>query len=319
MNTATRTPTFRCDCELGAVLVAFSRVTQQTVERLNAYEQKLRQFNMIRTGFRMTQPSTSQSMSQRVNATNVPLYADETKSLTAREKDIAEQRFIVPVSRKTPLSLTKMVSLPSLGNIVLNIAISIISSEISKRLSKDTCCERLLAEFKKFADKDRTHVREARERLISLLGTDRAVEELVRHVENAPGRSLPGKIYETIRSEYGPHGEQAAEDVLTIVQARAGLRAVRDLLGETTQAYKEAAAARAALTATEEEGLQTQQKATRTLEQQAEAAQQLVDVTLTQGQATKGTTTTETARNRGLLMLTQQTRDAFVQVSNLTD
>ena len=36
--------------------------------------------------------------------------------------------------------------------------------------------------------------------------------------------------------------------------------------------FKEAAAARAALTATEEEGLQTQQKATRTLEQQAEAA-----------------------------------------------
>ena len=94
---------------------------------------------------------------------------------------------------------------------------------------------------------------------------------------------------------------------------------MRDLLGETTQAYKDAAAAREALTATEEEGLRTQQKTARILEQQTETAQQLVDVTITQGQATKQTTLAETARNRGLLVLTQQTEDAFVQVSNVTD
>ena len=55
-------------------------------------------------------------------------------------------------------------------------------------MSKDEGCEQLLAEFKKFADKGRTHVREARERPISLLGTDRGVEELVRRAENVPGR-----------------------------------------------------------------------------------------------------------------------------------
>ena len=42
MNTATWFPTFRCDRELGTVLIAFSRVTRQTVERLNVYSPKQR-------------------------------------------------------------------------------------------------------------------------------------------------------------------------------------------------------------------------------------------------------------------------------------
>ena len=49
MNTATWLPTFRCDRELGAVVIAFSRATRQTLERLNAYspEQRNAEPNLI--------------------------------------------------------------------------------------------------------------------------------------------------------------------------------------------------------------------------------------------------------------------------------
>lgn len=64
MNIATCILTFRCDSDLGAVLIAVSRGIQQAAERLNTYQQKIRQFNMVRTGLRMTQPPLSRNVSQ---------------------------------------------------------------------------------------------------------------------------------------------------------------------------------------------------------------------------------------------------------------
>ena len=308
MSTSHRNCIFQNDDELGAVLTKFVRHVNQATEAL------------IRDG------KLLQNLGHSARGAIHSLRQSPTQS-TSGFKDVRYR--VQNVADPITVGAAVVGAVAGVVNAVVAVYSVLTSMEeaiVNELKDIKSINQSMLAEFQTFKSQccqsqgetigSQNNVRDARERLISLLGTDRGVEELVRHVENAGTRDRAARIFGEIRTDYG---EQAEIDVWNIVQARYGLRVVRNLMGETTQAYKDAAAARTALTATEEEGLQTQQKATRTLEQQAEAAQQLVDVTLTQDQATKRTTTAETVRNRGLLLLTQQTGEAFVQVSNVTD
>ena len=151
-----------------------------------------------------------------------------------------------------------------------------------------------------------TRVRTAQKRLITATGSVEELQGLWERLDRSQTYKQTDEIYREISKRYGAEVQEAFR---VVDVARQRLQAASEAGREISNAYTEAATARAELTQEERQGVQVKEEAVQVGDKQAAAERVLAGAQTAQGQATKANAQAEAEQRAGRQDLAAQSRN----------
>ena len=151
-----------------------------------------------------------------------------------------------------------------------------------------------------------TRVRTAQKRLITATGSPEELQGLWERLDRSQTYKQTDEIYREISKRYGAEVQEAFR---VVDVARQRLQAASEAGREISNAYTEAATARAELTQEERQGVQVKEEAVQVGDKQTAAERALAGAQTAQGQATKANAQAEAEQRAGRQDLAAQSRN----------
>ena len=186
--------------------------------------------------------------------------------------------------------------------------------------------EQLVVTYRKLADEAEQTEKAAAEYaeghaleyLMSITNGDDEVLALLDRLENSPTYNQTNTIYQEIRERYGKDAKEIEDAFRVVDLARQRLQAASEAGREISNAYTEAAAARAGLTQEERQSVQVKAEAVQVGDKQAATERALAVAQTAQGQAAKASAQAEAAQRAGRQDLAAQSRNLEKQTYQQT-